>query len=138
MNKSSAQKFLQALDICKSLVDHKYQPTNLTFQAIFRAAIELFCELSATELRRFTEEYGAAVGAAYNTVYEYATTADNWRVDCQLGFGVKDHCSILSFFLNGEGRQFEYFTGNFTTPEVICELLQDWKGLDLTELSSLA
>jgi len=129
MNKSKPQKFLQGLDICKSLVDYKYQPTNLTFQAI-----ELFCELSATELRRLTEEYGAAVGAAYNAVYEYATTADNWRVDCQLGFGVKDHCSILSFFLKGEGRQFQSFTGNFTTPEVICELRLDWKGLDLTEL----
>ncbi|MBO1347062.1 MAG: hypothetical protein EBE86_006550 [Hormoscilla sp. GUM202] len=129
MNKSSAQKFLQGLDICKSLVDYKYQPTNLTFQAI-----ELFCELSPTELRRFTEEYAAAVGAAYNAVYEYATTADNWRVDCQMGFGVKDHCSILSFLLNGDRRQFESFTGNFTTPEVICELIQDWKGIDITEL----
>ncbi len=117
------------LDICKSLVDYKYQPTNLPFQAI-----ELFCELSPTELRRFTEHYAAPTAAAYQAVYEYATTADNWRVDCQLGFGVKDHCSILGFFLNIDNRKFENFTGNFTTPEVICELIEDWKGIDLTQL----
>jgi hypothetical protein len=41
MNKTSEQKFLEALDICQSLIDFKYRPTNLTYQAI-----ELFCDIS--------------------------------------------------------------------------------------------
>lgn len=107
MTQSSTQKFLEALDICKSLVSYKCQPTHLIAEE--------------------TE-------AAYQSVYEYASNADNWRVDCELGFGVKDHCSILSFFLNLRTGKFEYFTGNFKMPETICELLKDWKGIDLKNL----
>jgi hypothetical protein len=31
-------------------------------------------------------------------IAEYGRSVDNWRVDCELGFGVKDHYNILSFF----------------------------------------
>lgn len=131
MNQSSAQKFLEALDICKSLVSYKRQPTHLTFEAI-----ALFCEVAEnpSALLHLSEEYAEETEAAFQSVYEYATNADNWRVDSELGFGVKDHCSILSFFLKLRTGEFEYFTGNFKTPEIICELLKDWKGIDLKDL----
>ncbi len=41
MNQASEKKFLSALDISESLIDFKYRPTNLTYQAI-----ELFCEIA--------------------------------------------------------------------------------------------
>ncbi|MBD2139372.1 hypothetical protein H6F32_17785 [Anabaena sp. FACHB-1237] len=63
-------------------------------------------------------------------IKEYATSVDNCPVDCPLSFGIKDHCSFLNFFLNLDRCQFEYFTDNFTTPEEIVELFQDWKGID--------
>jgi hypothetical protein len=131
INKSSEQKFLQALEICQSLAAFKYKPTNITFDAI-----QLFCEIAKepSDLLLLIERYSAEVKTAYKAVYEYGTNADNWRVDCELGFGVKDHCSILSFFLNLPTREFEYFTGNLKTPEIICELIADWKDIDLTPL----
>lgn len=129
MNKLSEEKFLQALEICQSLAALKYKPTNITFDAI-----ELFCEVAKepSDLLVLINGYSAAVEIADKAVYEYGTNADNWRVDCELGFGVRDHCSILSFFLNLKTRKFEYFTGNFNRQEVIVEILQDWKGIDLT------
>ncbi|WP_071189464.1 hypothetical protein [Trichormus sp. NMC-1] len=183
MNKTSDQKFVEALDICQSLIDFKYRPTNLTYQAI-----ELFCEIGKNpfELLELCQKYSSNGvdensklrltqitrnrGYRYNKhllfssvhprglsflskelkelfspktfqrsskidkicqiINEYATSIDNWRVDCPLGFGAKDHCSFLSFFLNLDRCQFEYFTDNFTTPEQIAELFKDWKGID--------
>lgn len=124
-------KFLKALDICQSLTEWKSKPTDLTFQAI-----ELFCEVaqSPSDFLNFTKTYSHKTQLASESVYEYAVTVDNWRVDCELGFGVKDHCTILNFFLNIYTHDFHYFTGNFTSAEQINELLQDWKKIDLTSL----
>ncbi|WP_353929999.1 hypothetical protein WJM97_17095 [Okeanomitos corallinicola TIOX110] len=131
MNKISEQKFLVALDICESLIDFKYRPTNSTYQAI-----ELFCEIGKNpfELLELCEKYFIKITKVCDIIKEYATSVDNWRVDCPLGFGAKDHCSFLSFFLNLDRCQFEYFTDNFTTPEEIAELFKDWQGIDFSPL----
>jgi hypothetical protein len=181
MNQTSEKKFLAALDICESLINFKYRPTNLTYQAI-----ELFCEIGENPgellelchkyssnrvdenaklknhrhgynkgykkhpyslslrprrlsflsqdvkevLLRKTLQKSSKIDKVCQIIKEYATSVDNWRVDCPLGFGIKDHCSFLSFFLNLERCQFEYFTDNFTTPEEIAELFQEWRGID--------
>ncbi|MBW4492371.1 MAG: hypothetical protein KME26_04650 [Oscillatoria princeps RMCB-10] len=131
MNQSSETKFLQGVEICKSLTGIKSKPTHLTFQAI-----ELFCQVAEVpaDLLLLLQTHAVESQEAFQAVYEYGTSADNWRVDCELGFGIKDHCSILAFFLNPHTQDFKFFTGNFKTPEMICELLKDWKGVDLTFL----
>ncbi|QSV52846.1 MAG: hypothetical protein HEP80_01870 [Dolichospermum sp. UKL201] len=181
MNTTSEQKFVEALDICQSLIDFKYSPTNITYQAI-----ELFCEIgknpfellelcqkystnrvdenSKLRLHRIRKNRGYSFSSVHprgvsflskelkelfsfktfqrsskidkicQIIKEYGTSIDNWRVDCPLGFGAKDHCSFLSFFLNLDSGKFEYFTDNFTTPEQIAELLKDWKGIDLNSV----
>ena len=131
MNKTSEQKFLEALDICQSLIDFKYRPTNLTYQAI-----ELFCDIGKNplELLELCQKYSGRIEKIWEVIHEYGTSIDNWRVDCPLGFGVKDHCSFLSFFLNLDLGKFEYFTDNFTTLEQIAELFKDWKGIDFNSV----
>ncbi len=131
MNKTSEQKFLAALDICTSLIDFKYRPTNLTYQVI-----ELFCDIGKNplELLELCQRYSSKIANVCDIISEYATSVDNWRVDCPLGFGVKYHCSFLSFFLNLDPCQFEYFTDNFTTLEQIAELFKDWKGIDVNSV----
>ncbi|MDB9460609.1 hypothetical protein PN480_16015 [Dolichospermum circinale CS-1225] len=131
MNKTSEQKFLEALDICQSLIDFKYRPTNLTYQAI-----ELFCDIAKNplELLELCQKYSGSIEKICEFIHEYGTSIDNWRVDCPLGFGVKDHCSFLIFFLNLDLCQFEYFTDNFTTLEQIAELFKDWKGIDFNSV----
>ena len=127
MNKKSEQNFLEALDICQSLIGFKYRPTNLTYQAI-----ELFCEIGKNpfELLKLCQKYSIKIERICDIIHEYGTSIDNWRVDCPLGFGAKDHCSFLSFFLNLDLGKFEYFTDNFTTPEQIAELFKDWREVD--------
>lgn len=129
MNTLLENKFLQAINICQSLTEWKSKSTDLTFQAI-----KLFCEVaqSPSNFLRLAKKYSQETQLASQAVYEYATTVDNWRVDCELRFGVKDHCTILNFFLNIDTHKFHYFTGNFTSAEQINELLQDWKKIDLT------
>lgn len=131
MNETLTQTFLQALEACKSLAAFPGQPSELPYRAI-----ELFCEIAIepSQLLRLSQHYAAESKEAFEAVYKYGTNADNWRVNCSLGFGVKDHCSILSFFLNLYSQEFTFFTGNFNSPQVICELLKDWKGIDLTPL----
>lgn len=132
MNKTlTTTKLLQALEICKSLAALQGQPSELPYRAI-----ALFCEIARepSELLRLSQQYATETQEAFEAVYKYGTSADNWRINCSLGFGVKDHCSILSFFLNLYRQEFTFFTGNFNSPEAICELLKDWKGIDLTPL----
>jgi hypothetical protein len=125
-------KFIQALDYCRSLVKLKGTPSNFPCKAI-----ELLCEVGQYPsilldlIDKHTQENQQALVA----IHEYARSADNWRVkssECSLGFGVKDHCTILSFLL--APKTFTAFTGNFKSPEKICEFLQDWKGIDLKTL----
>ena len=131
MNKTSEQKFLEALDICESLIDFKYRPTNSTYQAI-----ELFCEIgkNLSELLELCQKYSIKIEKICAIINEYGISIDNWRVDCSLGFGVKDHCGFLNFFLNIDSGKFEYFTDNFTTPEQIAKLFKDWKGIDFNSV----
>lgn len=131
MNQLFAEKFLQALTLCKKLPAIKDKHTPITFDAIV-----LFCEVAAdpSDFLQLRQQYAAEIEAALAGVDEYGSNADNWRVDCELGFGVKDHCNILSFFLNVPTGIFTRYSGNLKTPEIICELIADWKGIDLTPL----
>ena len=130
INKSSEQKFLPALEICQSLVTVKLKPSNLPYEAI-----QLFCEIAKEpfDLLDLCQQYNSEIEPALKAIADYAASVDNWKHgDCP--FGVKDHCNILHFFLNLHTKQFEFFRGKNWTPEIICELLADWKGIDLTPL----
>ncbi len=134
MNPLPEQKFIAALEICQSLAALQYQKTLITFDAI-----KLLCEV-AREPANFLalrHQYATEVAAALRAVEAYATSVDNWRVDCEIGFGVKDHCNIISFFLNLPTGNFTRFSGNLATPEIITELMADWQGIDLAPLVSL-
>ena len=130
MNKSSEEKFLQALEICKSLVTVRRKPSTLPCEAI-----EIFCDIAKEplELLHLCERYASEIEPALEEIANYAGSIDNWKHgDCP--FGVKDHCNILHFFLNVHTKKFKFFRGEDLTPEVICEFLKDWKGIDVTEL----
>jgi hypothetical protein len=132
MRASLERKFIRALELCQSLVNYKCQPSSLPCQAI-----ELLCEVGRepSVLLDLINRHPQQTQQALITINQYARSADNWRLkdsDCSLGFGVKDHCSILIFLFNY--HPFKSFTGNFNSPEIICQLLKDWKGIDLTIL----
>lgn len=128
-------QFRQALEKCQSLREEKYHPSTKPCEAI-----ELLAEVSQKPLLliNLLKEYSQEVENACQIIDEYARNADNWRVKgeaCSLGFGVKDHCSILSFLLNLDSQKFNYYTGNLDT-KIICEFLKDWKGIDLSSYLS--
>ncbi len=131
MNKSSEEKFLQALELCKFLVTVQCKKSTIPFEAI-----QLFCEIAGEplDLLHLCKQYSAEIKPALAAVTDYAASVDNWRVDCELGFGVKDHCNFLHFFLNVHTKNFKFFRGENWTPEVICELFKEWKGIDLAPL----
>jgi hypothetical protein len=92
----SREQFLQALQLCQSLVNFLRKPSPYPCEAI-----ELFCEVgkSPTRLLELVSEYEAEVIQADRSVESYARSIDNWKgEDCP--FGMKDHCNILHFFLN--------------------------------------
>jgi hypothetical protein len=137
------KKFLEALDLCNSLSEFSCQPSNFPCQAI-----HLFCEIGA-ELQSLLELntlYSEQILIAKKSIEKYARTVDNWKTgNCP--FGVKDHCNIVNFFLSLNTQYFYFFLslntqyfyffrGDNFTPELICEFLQDWKGIDLFPLLS--
>ena len=126
----SQKKFIKALELCQSLVALQRQPSEVPCQAI-----ELFCEVAKEPfvLLRLSEQHTAEIEKAIVGISEYAGSVDNWKVG-NYPFGVKDHCNILNFFLNVHTKKFDFFRGKDFTPEMICEFLQDWKGIDLTVL----
>ena len=131
MNPSTEEKFIAALDICQSLAALRCQKTNKTFDAI-----KLFCEVAKdpSEFLALRQKYASQTQSALAAIDEYGTSVDNWRVNCEIGFGVKDHCNILSFFLNLPTGKVTRFSGNLPTAEIISELIADWQGIDLTRL----
>jgi hypothetical protein len=132
MNKSLEQKFLQALERCQALVKVKCKPSNLPCEAI-----EIFSEIGnyPEYLISLIEKYETEVESAEKAVESYARSIDNWQLEGgRCPFGVKDHCNILHFFLNLKSQDFNFFRGKNWTPEVICEFLQEWKSINLSEL----
>jgi hypothetical protein len=131
MNKSTSEKFLQAVEICQSLATVQCQRSTLPCQAI-----HLLCEVAREpgDLLNLCQQHHAEINTALIAITDYAASVDNWKAgDCP--FGVKDHCNILHFLLNVHTKQFEFFRGRETfPPEVICEFLNDWQGIDLTPL----
>ena len=125
----SEHKFLQALDKCIALADMKAKASSLPYEAI-----DLFCEISQkpSVIINLIFHHSAKVQIALNSVRDYAANADNWKINAY-PFGVKDHCSILGFFLqlNRQPNEFEFFSGNFQTPEDVSHLLIEWKGINL-------
>jgi hypothetical protein len=135
MTPSPESQFLQALELCQSLSDRKAQ-----FSSIPCLVIELLCDIAQAPdiLSSLLLKYSREVEIALVAIDIYAKSADNWRVKdrdrtCSLGFGVKDHCTILSCLLNFSKRPFSFtsYTGNFESEAVIFELLKDWKNLDI-------
>ena len=135
MTTSPESQFLQALEMCQSL-------SNLTaqFSSIPCRIIEILSDVSQEPrvLYSLLIKYSREVDSALVALDIYAKNADNWRVKdrdktCSLGFGVKDHCTILSCLLNFGKRPFSFisYTGNFASETIIFELLKDWKNLDL-------
>ena len=131
MNPSSETKFIQAIEICQSFAALKYSKTTKTYDAI-----QLFCEVAKfpPDFLTLRQKYTTEIKAALDALHEYGTSIDNWRVDCEIGFGLKDHCNILSFFLHIPTGKVTRFSGNLATAEVICELISDWQAIDLTPL----
>lgn len=154
IRKKSEMQFLQALQLCYSLTQHLGEPSILPCQAI-----TLLCEIGNDPnlLLDYNRKYSLGIRQkkdrklfpvptkpfmiqkARRDIDKYARSADNWRVigeNCSLGFGVRDHCSILDFLLNFPSSDFKKFTGNFESAELICEFLQEWKGINLFPLLS--
>ena len=126
------KNFLKALELCNSLVDVKGEPSSVPCQAI-----ELLCGVAKEQYfeSRFYQQiqYSPNVKQALVAIDKYARSCDNWRIynqDCSLGFGVRDHCTILSFLLNLPSSNYTNYTGNFDSAEIICDLLQEWSGFD--------
>jgi hypothetical protein len=79
--------------------------------------------------------YSEQILIAKKSIEKYTRTVDNWKAgNCP--FWVKDHCNIVNFFLSLNTQDFYFFRGDNFTPELICEFLQDWKGIDLFPLLS--
>lgn len=129
-DKTLEQTFLQALDRCLSLADYRCKPTDIVW-----SAIELFTEIGQFPNRLLTlcNQYRERVAEADRAIENYASSIDNWKVKGTF-FGVVDQCNIAHFFLNVHTKNFEFFRGKNWTPELICEFLQEWKGIDLTSL----
>lgn len=126
------KKFLEALDLCNSLSEFACQPSNLPCQAI-----HLFCEIGTEpqSLLELNALHSEQILIAKKSIEKYARTVDNWKTgNCP--FGVKDHCNIVNFFLSLNTQDFYFFRGDNFTPELICEFLQDWKGINLFPLLS--
>lgn len=126
------KKFLEALELCNSLVDVKGEPSSIPCQAI-----GLLCGVAKEKYLAFRFyqqiQYSPNVKQALVSIDKYARSCDNWRMyheDCSLGFGVRDHCTILSFLLNLPSSNYTNYTGNFDSAEIICDLLQEWGGFD--------
>ncbi len=125
------KQFLKSLNLCKSLIEIKSEPSTIPCQAI-----SLLCDIAKEEylaFRHFQLQYFSKIQEALIAIDEYAGSCDNWRIDnadCSLGFGVKDHCTILSFLLTSPSSNFTSYTGNFNSGEIICELLQDWQNVN--------
>ncbi|WP_254564549.1 hypothetical protein [Oscillatoria sp. HE19RPO] len=131
MNPLSLEKFHQSLEVCKSLKTIQRQRSTLPCEAL-----HLLCEVAQDpfELLDLCQQHDSEIEPALTAIADYAASVDNWKAgDCP--FGVKDHCNILHFLLNVHTKQFAFFRGRETfTPEIICEFIKDWKGIDLTPL----
>lgn len=130
MTQSREKTFQQALRLCQSLLDYKNQFSEVPCQAI-----NLFCEVSRDPclLLQLSKKYPKEIIDANEAVEQYSRSIDNWKgKDCP--FGLKDHCNILHFFLSFNSGNFVFYRGKDFTPEMICEFLWDWKGIDLKDL----
>ena len=128
-NNDSESLFLKALDRCQLLPSYERKPSPCACEAI-----HLLCQVAGEpeQLLQLLKKYSREVNQADQLVTHYATTIDNWQVeDCPLGS--REHCNILHFFLNLHNSYQEqlFFRGKDFTPELICEFLQDWKGINL-------
>jgi hypothetical protein len=134
INTSLEHPFKEALNRCQSLINYPRKPSDYPCEAI-----NLFCEVASDpkSLIQLLNQYSIDVKRADQVVTNYAATIDNWT-DKNCPLGTKDHCNILHFFLNLNGSYQDqlFFRGKDFTPELICEFLQEWKGIDLFPLLS--
>jgi hypothetical protein len=128
------EKFIQALSLCINLSNYHAKPSNYPGKAI-----ELLSEVAQKPeiLALLISRYQLFVKMANQAIINYAGSVDNWQVE-SYPFGVKDHCNIINFLinLNGNYQEQTFFRGKDFTPEIICEFLKDWKGIDLSSYLS--
>ncbi|MBJ7899464.1 MAG: hypothetical protein GC158_06010 [Cyanobacteria bacterium RI_101] len=121
--------FAQAIDHCLALKVELCQPSERPCQAL-----KLFCQLAQDppQLLQLLSTEPIQTALADESVIQYASQADNWSCsDCPLG--IKDQCNVLHFFLNlrNSYQELTFFRGQIFTPEIICEFLQAWQGVNL-------
>ena len=130
MQQNSEKTFLKAVEICQSLPTIKREYSTLPCDAI-----HLLCEVGKEPINLISlcQKYSEQVEIALKAIESYARSIDNWRSgDCPLGG--KDHCNILHFLLNAHTKKFQFFRAKNLTPELICELLKEWKEIDMSLL----
>ena len=126
------ENFLEAIRLSNELPKFRCKPSTNPCQAI-----QLFCETGTVPnvLLELSEKYADQLLIAKELVANYAASIDNWKVDgCSCPFGGVDHCNLLNFFLSLTTKNFYFFRGNDFSPEVICEMLQEWKDINLFPL----
>lgn len=126
------EQFKLALNYCSSLATQLSKPSEAPCKAI-----QLLCKVATHPhtLINLLRRNALQTAEADQIIIEYASSIDNWKsLDCPLG--IADQCNILHFFLNlhKNYQDLLFFRGNDLTPELICQFLQDWKGLDLFSL----
>jgi hypothetical protein len=125
-------KFIRGLISCLQLNKYLNQPSSIPGKSL-----ELWCEVAQKPafFLELTFRYLDIVKLTEQEIKKYASSVDNWKIS-NYPFGIKDHCNILIFLLNigGSIQEQSFFRGSDLTPEIICEFLKDWKGIDLTML----
>ena len=89
--------FIKALSICISLEQDYGRPTQKVFECL---DLLYSPKGSKQELDLLKMEFQEEVLKCLEILAEYKGTVDNWRIDCSLGFGVKDQCNFLSRLLD--------------------------------------
>lgn len=122
-------QFEQALNLCQWLKRYTNKPSSNPC-----TAIKLLCKVSDNPetLIELLTDNAEAVKEADEIVTDYAASIDNWKCDdCPLG--TADLCNVLHFFFNLHKSYDDllFFRGRDLVPEAICELLKEWKNIDL-------
>lgn len=98
--------FIKALSICISLEQDYGRPT----QKVFECLDFLYSPKgSKQELDLLKVEFQEEVLKCLEVISEYKGTVDNWRIDCSLGFGLRQQCDFLLELLSST---FPCITGN--------------------------
>lgn len=126
------QQFLEVIESCQSLGSHHAKYSNIPYESVDR-----LCDM-AQDVNGFVHlltVYKESIQAAVNSVFTYASTVDNWRVqESPIGFGVRDFCGVLVAILQGQQASSLLTSGNFQSLDVVAELLSEWRGVEFQQI----